>query len=149
MFTERVEFFGLKYQEREKMAKKKKKELVIEIPESMVLKRDKLKIIDYADELFYQSPHIGKKIPKKDYITILHRGLLHHLSFDTKTGTANACYEVTIADLEKLLKKAKKRLKYFKELDKKRDEELPKLSNLFLVHLNEELSFMIKDKKKK
>ena len=128
-----------------KKAKKTKKneKTVIHIKAKEQFKLGKAVIYNIYDEcLAYQSENFGKRLPS-DFITLNKKGIVKH-AFISKDGKLNVTAHVTIRDLEELVKLAKSRAKYFNESDKKRKAKGLKCFNNFFVHLNPEISFLVK-----
>ena len=102
----------------------------------------------FADEtLIYEGKNKGKNI-KSDCITIRQDGIVRHVFFN-REGNVSLTADVTLKDLETLVKKAKASAKYFKKLDAKRKKDGHISLKSFFIHLNPELSFLINYKESK
>lgn len=121
----------------------KGKKLTITVDE--IFRKEALLLGSIGNEIIYTSNFFGKVVPNDGYIVDYKKGLVRHIIFNPKSGHASISLMMTVKDLEKFVKKVKKREAMFKRWSKKN----PKLGTSFFAHLNPELSFFFKEPKKK
>lgn len=123
------------------MSKKNTRRLTIEFPADMCTKVAGTDLFPNGDgSLFFNNPNILKKIKQEDLIVQHNESRLVCATLGDNVVTAT--YEVTLAELERFVKKAKERDKYFKQQAKKKKNK--NLAGPFFMHFNPELSFFIK-----
>ena len=122
------------------MAKKQTK-LIITIPPELRTNIANTDFIHNGDgALYFHNPNVFKKIKQKDLIVEHDESRL--IGATVGNNKVHASYEVSLAELERFVKKAKKRQEYFKRISKKKKRK--SWSDSFFLHFNAELSFFIK-----
>lgn len=123
------------------MAKKTKTRLVVNIPSELKTKVANTDFIHNGEgSLYFHNDNIFKKIKQKDLIVQQDESRL--IGAVVGNNAVSATYEITLAELENLVKVAKKKHDYFKRLAKKKKNK--NLAGRFFIHFNPELSFFIK-----
>lgn len=126
----------------------KKDKLTIEIPCKSIIERGKIKLFEMlTGEMWFQSSRLGKKLKNEDgNIVVTNKGAIDSVFLYPKNGEAHVSINVSLKDLKKLVKKAEEMDKYWKSRNKKRKKEkLPTIKSSY-VHLNPEVSFLVKYK---
>lgn len=122
---------------------KKNNRLVINIPKSLITQVADLDFIPNGDgSLFFHNNNVFKRIKKSGEGLITQHQESRLLCATVGNGSVRATYEVELTELERLVREAKKKEKYFKKLAKKKND--PELAGRFYIHFNPELSFFIK-----
>jgi len=122
----------------------RKNTLVLNVPRSLTTQLGDTTLIKNGnkdtDGFFIHNPNLGKVMKKDDYIVQKRKSYLSHAVI--KNNTVHATFDITIAELEALVKLAKKRKAYFqKEAKLKKNKHF---SSGFLIHFNPELSLFFK-----
>lgn len=123
--------------------KKSKNEIIIEYSKDMFVEARGVKFLkngkDQKDGLFFKSKLEGKVIKEKDLILQNKKGHGHYVTI--KEDYFRTSYNMTIKQLESLLKYAKKKDAYFTKLDKKNKRTK---TFGFYVHFSPDLSIFFK-----
>jgi hypothetical protein len=112
----------------------KKSKVVIKASKLVELDGTKWYQCDATNSLFHQNPKKGKTLPKTELITLSKKSTLNHAY--TGKGQLHSCHQVTVKQMEDLVKLAKTRQKEFKD-------------GVFFLHLSPDLSFFFAEPKKK
>lgn len=112
----------------------KKKKKTITITAEKTFQEDKLILNKLGNSYVYYSPLKDKKI-KTDFITCLKKGHVAWVMFNTENGESSVAVDITEKQFEQFIRNYKKRKQTCKNI-----------KGNYLVHLNPEITFVVKGK---